>query len=263
MSFLRPSGEFLSNRETADFYDAELLLVAYETKPEIVKRLLPPPLEPAEQPIVFAFVANYPSTNFGVSYKEGALSLRSEFNGEVGQYYLAMPVTNDIALALGREVFGYPKKIAEIYFKHEKRNVEGWIERHGTRFFDVKAKLNGRLNAPDTMSLFMENIGNGKEIISVSYNYKHFQSPVIKDFDYHPRLIREEILLKPQELEYGSAEITLRSSESDPWGEVSVERTLGAVYLRGNNSMLKGNVIAELEPEKFKPYSFLKWDIEI
>jgi acetoacetate decarboxylase len=61
----------------------------------------------------------------------------------------------------------------------------------------------------------------------------------------------------------GSAEIILRSSDSDPWAEVKVERILGSVFLKGNNSMRKGSVVAEVEPAEFLPYSFLKWDIEI
>ena len=65
-----------ANRETADFYDAEMLVVFWETKPDIVARLLPPPLQPAAQPLVTAFVANYPSTNFDVTYRESALFLR-------------------------------------------------------------------------------------------------------------------------------------------------------------------------------------------
>jgi len=31
-----------------EFYDAEMLVVMWETKPEIIKRLLPPPLKPTK-----------------------------------------------------------------------------------------------------------------------------------------------------------------------------------------------------------------------
>ncbi|MFX0140790.1 MAG: acetoacetate decarboxylase family protein, partial [Candidatus Hodarchaeota archaeon] len=206
-----------------------------------------------------------PSTNFGVTYKEAALFLTCEFDGVEGAYCLAMPVTNDMALVAGREIFGYPKKIANIHLDREKKDIKGWIERHGTHFFEVKVKLNGRPNSSDFIQLIMERTGagTGKEFSSFFYNYKHFPSPDGNFFDYHPRLIREEIVFRPTELKFGNAEITLNSSDNDPWGEVEVERILGAVYIKGNNSMLKGSVVAELEPEKFVPYSFLKWDIKI
>ena len=111
----------------------------------------------------------------------------------------------------------------------------------------------------------MERTGGtiGTDIPIVSFNYKHFPSPDGEYFDYQPRLVKQETVLRPTELKLGNVEIRLKSSESDPWREVGVERLLGAAYLKGNNSMLKGSVVAELEPEKFVPYSFLKWDIEI
>jgi len=267
MSFIRKSGGFLSDREAADFYDAEMLAVYWETKPEIVEKLLPPPLKPIELPIVFAFVADYPKTNFGAVYKEAAVFLSCEYEDIEGGYCLAMPVTDDMALTAGREVFGYPKKLANIYYHKEKRNIEGWAERHGTRYFEVKAKLNARPNSPDFLDLVTERIGGeigvGSDITQVTYNYKHFPSPDGIYFDYKPRLIREEVIFRPSELKLGNAEISLESSESDPWGELVVEKILGALYLKGNNSMLKGYIAAEIESEDFVQYSFLKWDIEI
>ena len=112
------------DKETYDFYDAEMLTVFWETKPEIVRQLLPPPLQPGKSPLVVSFAARYPRTNFGVSYLETALFLRAQFNGEEGNYCLAMPVTNDMALILGRETFGYPKKIADIRFQRSGKTLE-------------------------------------------------------------------------------------------------------------------------------------------
>lgn len=267
MSFLRESGGFMSSRESADFYDAEMLVVYWETKPEIIEKLLPPPLKPVESPTVYAFVADYPKTNFGAVYKEAAVFLSCEYEDIEGGYCLAMPVTDDMALAAGREVFGYPKKMANIHYQKEKRNAEGWAERHGTRFFEVNAKLNGRPNSPEFLDLVTERTGGatggGIEITEVTYNYKHFPSPDGNYFDYNPRLIREEVVFRPTELKIGNAELSLKSSESDPWGELVVEKILGALYLKGNNSMLRGHIAAELDSEKFVPYSFLKWDIDI
>jgi acetoacetate decarboxylase len=265
MSFLRDTKGFFEKRETLDFYDAEMLAVYWETKPEIIEKLLPPPLKPLDTPTVYAFIADYPSTNFGVKYKEAALFISAEYEGIEGGYCLAMPVTDDMALGAGREIFGFPKKIATIHFNREKRIVEGWVERKETRFFELKAKLNGRPNSSEFIQLFTEKTGGtiGTDIPFISYNYKHFPSPEGEFFDFKPRLVKQETVLRPDELKLGSAELTLKSSKSDPWGEIEVIKVLGAVYLKGNNSMLKGSVVAELEPEAFMPYSYLKWDIEI
>jgi acetoacetate decarboxylase len=244
-------------RETYDFYNAEMLTVFYETKPEIVARLLPPPLKPAAMPLAFVFVANYPSTNFGVSYLESALFLRADFEGKEGNYCLSMPVTNDMALIGGREVFGYPKKIAQIYLKREGDRVHGWTERHGSRFLEVRVKLTGSFNMPEVQPFFTE----ASDPNVIMYNFKYFPSPDGEGFDYNPRLIREIVTVCPNSLAAGEAEIELAASPSDPWSEVEVVRVLGATYAISNNSMQKGNVVAEVDPVEFRPYAINKIDV--
>jgi hypothetical protein len=83
MGFVKTFEQMMASaRASADFYDAEMLAIFWETKPEIVARILPPPLKPAEFPLAMAFVADYPRTNFDVVYKESALFLRAVHNGD-------------------------------------------------------------------------------------------------------------------------------------------------------------------------------------
>ena len=259
MGFVKSSKEIANNfREKVEYYDAEVLTVFFETNPEIVERLLPPPLKPTESPLGFVFVANYPRTNLGVSYLESALFLQAEFNGEIGNYCLAMPVTDDMAMVGGREIFGFPQKIGNIYFNRNGKEVEGWTGRHGTRIMQIRAKLTGKFNVEEAQGLFMENLNSGAN--TVVYNFKYFPAPEREGFDYSPRLIREEIESERSSLETGEAELILRSSDRDPWGDVEIVRLIGAVYAVSNNTMLPGNVVAEVDPVEFAPYASLKWD---
>jgi acetoacetate decarboxylase len=242
------------------FYDAEVLMVYFETKPEIIQHLLPAPLQPAKTPVGAAFVANYPRTNFSRPYLESALFLLAEYRGEEGAYCLAMPVTDDMALIGGREVFGYPKKIASIHMKRDAAKVEGWTERHGTRFFEVRARLTGKFNEEVLQQMMMERMASPAGMDQVIYNFKYFPGPEATGFDYHPRLIREVVELRPKSLEMGEAELIFRPSDLDPWSEVEIVRVLGAVYTVGNNTMLPGSVVAEADPMSFAPYAFMKVD---
>jgi acetoacetate decarboxylase len=246
--------------ETFDFFNAEMLTVVWETKPEIVARLLPPPLKPAKRPLAAAFLANYPETNFSVAYQEGALFLMAEFNGEEGTYCLAMPVNNDMAMIGGREVFGYPKKMAIIELGREGTIMKGFIERHGVRFLEMSVNLDGTLNTVDAAEILLEAFGMDENPVRTVFNYKYFPSPEGLGFDYNPRLIREEVEFHHTVMEMGSAEITLRPSDHDPWAEVEIVRVLGALYTKGNNSMRKGATVAEVDQMDFAPYAFLKVD---
>jgi len=261
MGFIKSLEEMAAGYQpNAVFYDAEVLTVYFETKPEIIQRLLPAPLQPGKIPVGVAFVANYPKTNFGVTYLESALFLLAEYNGQEGGYCLAMPVTNDMALILGREVFGYPKKMADIYMKREGENVEGWTERHGTRFFEVKARLTGKFNDEAAQQMMMERMSSPASMDQVTYNFKYFPGPERTGFDYNPRLIQEVVQLRPKSMEIGEAELVFRHSDQDPWNEVEIVRVLGAVYTVGDNTMLPGSVVAEADQISFAPYAFMKVD---
>lgn len=252
-----------SHRESADFYDAEMLVVLWETKPDIVARLLPPPLKPAANPIALAFVANYPSTNFDVTYHESALFLRAEFEGEEGSYCLAMPVTSDIAMAGGRELFGFPKKIANIELNRKGDTFVGWTERRGIRFMEIRAKMTGKPNVEDAQAMILNaEMNQDGSSDAVAYNFKHFPAPEGLGFDYSPRLVKQVTIMRPKEVQIGEAEVLLQPSEYDPWAEVEVVRVLGAIRTVGDNSMKSGTVLAEVDPVEFAPYAFLKWDMK-
>jgi len=243
-----------------DFYDAEFVSMYWETKPEIVERLLPPPLKPAKYPVACAFIANYPRTNFGISYREGALFLFAEFDNITGMYCLAMPVDNDMALIAGREVFGYPKKMSNIHFEKKETKFEGWVERHGIKYFEAKVDLNNKPNAKDFLKIGMELGLNPGKPASTTYNFKYFKTPKYEGLDYNPRLIREEITMQSSEIALGEVEIKLNHSDDDPWDEVEIERILGCLYLKTNSQMQPGEIVAEVESEKFEPYSYMKID---
>jgi len=238
-----------------------MLTVIWETKPEIIERVLPPPLEPISRPIAFAFIVNYPSTNQGLPYHEGALIIRCQFNGELGNYYLSMPVTDDRAMIGGREIFGFPKKMANIKLERNDKKVYAYSERLGVKNIEIKAELTGKFNDPETPKIIKE-IGllPGRRKNTINYNFKYFPSPDKEGFDYDPWLVRQETGVSPKSLEMGEAEIQLRSTIHDPWAEIEIVKILGALYIKTDNTMYPGKKVAEVSSEDFLPYSYNKWD---
>lgn len=245
----------------AEFFGAKMLSVVWETKSDVVERLLPAPLEPMDRPLAMAFVADYPQTNFGRPYKEAALFLPARHQGVEGAYCLAMPVTDDMAMAGGREVFGFPKKMADIHFSVQGDQVEGWAERHAVRYFQVRASLTGQPNDPGFWSIFPETGPDDPPQERYAYNFKHFPSHQGQGFDHNPRLVRQTTLFRPEVIRIGRAEVEMNPSDFDPWAEVEVVKLLGAIYTQGHNTMLPGKIVAEVDPIQFAPHAFLKWDL--
>lgn len=235
----------LSHRK---FYDANMLGVLFETKPEIVQRLLPPPLEPTDQPGGMIFIAHYPKTNLGPGYFESALFLRCQYDGEAGSYCLSMPIDSEPRMHNGRNIYGFPKKIAEIHLEKEGQRVEGWVERAGVRFVEITAELTGTLpELPELGCMFLFKAMPRADL------QPGFDGPVF--------LVRQKTDIQMKALEIGTAEVVLRESEVDPWAEVEISNILAAFYLVSDNTMQPGKILAEVDPEAFLPYYYKMTDL--
>ena len=94
---------------------ATMLTFDYETDPKTAVELLPAVdglelTEPATAGVVFA---RYPQSTLG-PYDEFVLYLYANFRGKEMKYGAYLYVTTDAAMAAGREMAGFPKKIASI-----------------------------------------------------------------------------------------------------------------------------------------------------
>lgn len=233
---------------TRKFPGARMLGLMYETKPEIVKRLLPPPLEPAESAGGLMFIAEYPETNLGPGYREAALFLRCRGEGEAGSYCLSMPIMSEESrLYNGRDIFGFPKKLATIHLARRESEVEGWVERHGVRFVEIKVRLSGSL--PSLPPLGPTFLFKASPRIDLTPG---FDGPVL--------LCRQQTEVEMKSLELGTADLILRPSEDDPWAEVEVTKIVAAFYLVSDNTMLAGRVLREVDPIAYLPYYFKMTD---
>ena len=230
------------------FPGAEILGIMYETEPEIVARVLPPPLEPAMEPWALCFIAHYPVTNLGPGYNEGAIFVRCRFDGEVGNYCLSMPIDDEARMHNGRDIYGFPKKLAKIRLKRDGQRVEGSIERFGCRFVTLRANL---MNKMDQLPMK----------IGPNFLFKYSPSAELgRGFDGPVSLVRQKTEIEMESFEMGSGEVIFQESPHDPWSEIKVKNVLAAYYLVSTNTMLPGKIVGEADPAAFLPYSFLKTD---
>ena len=72
-----------------------------------------------------------------------------KYKDEPGMFCLLMPVSDEMAMVLGREASGYPKKIGNIMIHREGDLVTGSTTRRGTTFMEVEARLTGNGNVDD------------------------------------------------------------------------------------------------------------------
>lgn len=145
---------------------------------------------------------------------------------------MAVEDDNDITMAGGREVFGFPKKMANFHKNGAK--VQGWVERKDCRFIELSADLRTPLDDAEALQRFMLSTGTTDgEVHRLSYNVKHFITPDSSGFEFSPRLVRRESMIRPTALQVGKAAVNLTFSADDPWAAVELVKILGAIYTVG------------------------------
>lgn len=236
------------NLSIREFTGAQMLGIMYETEPEIIANVLPPPLQPAAEPWALCFIANYPMTNLGPGYREAALFVRCQYKGEIGNYCLSMPIDNEARMHNGRDIYGFPKKLAKIELKRDGNKLEGWVERSGYRFVTVKAEVVTKMDEPPIK-------------VGPSFLFKYSPAANLnREFDGPIYLISQRTEINSKSFEMGSGEITFQDSPYDPWGEIKVKGVIAAYYMVSNNRMQPGEIVGEADSSAFLPYSFLKTD---
>lgn len=97
------------------YQDSTILMYCYETDPKAAAALLPSQLNLTETPMVRMIFANYKFSSIGF-YNEVAQAISCVYKGKVYNYAVRLHVTSDRAMAAGREMAGFPKKIGHIEF---------------------------------------------------------------------------------------------------------------------------------------------------
>jgi len=146
--------------------------------------------------------------------------------------------------------------MANIHFERNKDKFTGWVERKGVRYVEINATILREATEKEVSELIWNEYKTTWDV----YNFKHFTNPKLSGFDYWPRLIKERVTFDRKTIELGEAEIKFQHSETDPWQEIEAVKILETIYTTGNNYMLKGKVVARVNPFKFAKYAFLKWD---
>lgn len=233
------------------FSNAKMMGVMFLTKQEISERLLPPPLAPPAMPGGMMFIAEYPETNLGPGYREAALFLNCMHGEELGTYCLSMPIDSEpLRMHNGRDIFGFPKKMASIGFEREGNVARGWIERNGERYVELRIELSGSLpEVPPSGPTFL---------------FKAMPRIDLKPgFDGPVYLARQKTDVQMKSFEIGTPELTVHPFPLDPWSEVEVVQTLTGFYMISDNTMNPGQIITEVDGEAFLPYYFKMTDVVV
>lgn len=109
------------------FVDREYMIITYRTDIEALRAVVPAPLKVTEAVVKYEFIRMPDSTGFG-DYTESGQVIPVSLNGKKGGYVHAMYLNDDSPIAGGREIWGFPKKLAEPRLRVEKDTLVGTLD---------------------------------------------------------------------------------------------------------------------------------------
>jgi acetoacetate decarboxylase len=214
------------------FYEREYLIITYRTDPVKLRELVPEPLQIDEPVVKFEFIRMPDSTGFG-DYTESGQVIPVTFKGRKGSYTHCMFLNAYPPIAGGRELWGFPKKLAQPTLKAEVDTLVG--ELHfgphriaiGTMGYkhrpaDLDAVL-ASLNAPNFLLKIIPHVDGSARICEL--------------VEYH----LEEINLHGAWL--GPAQLTLFSHALAPIAELPVLEIVSGIHIIADLTLGLGKVV--------------------
>jgi acetoacetate decarboxylase len=212
------SGTWLAPDETpygtppARYEGARITRMTFRTSPEVLRALVPPPLEPdGSGHMTVAFADFEVVGEIGGTYNEAYLSVPVKLGEQRGSYMPLLYLDNALAIIAGREVFGYNKVGAEVNIVEQGSAVRGTVIREGKTLIEMTVQLGDPIPPPPLVPA------------SPTYNLKLIPpaaqgaAPDVKQLT---ALVRTGLEIK--ELRPGMGTLTLASLPTEPLGSIPV-----------------------------------------
>lgn len=109
------------------FVNREFLVVTYRTDLDALRAVVPEPLQVTEPIVKYEFIRMPDSTGFG-DYTESGQVIPVSFEGQTGGYVHSMYLNDEAPIAGGRELWGFPKKLASPSLRVETDTLLGTLD---------------------------------------------------------------------------------------------------------------------------------------
>ena len=214
------------------YKNAETIGITYETDPDAALDLLPEGLVLSEPAMASLLFIRYPWSTLG-PYEETILGLPCLWKGEPRFYIVHIVVNSDIPQTAGREIWGYPKKMATITIETEGDILWGKMERPAGNLI-CSAGIR-----PETPVEELPTTGGGGLSLRVIPSPEEGAPPSLAELIEVPP--RNNVTLEswtgPGWAQYHT------QSDVDPWHKLPIKQVLAASYRKYHMELGFGKVI--------------------
>ncbi|MFI1399650.1 acetoacetate decarboxylase family protein [Streptomyces sp. NPDC020681] len=220
------------------------VVAVWESDPDAVAAVLPPPLKPTERPLVRANISKVELPGYPLG--AGSVAVAALHDGREGWYPLVMPMTHERALIGGREVFGEPKKLGEVTVERDGLVVRAALARHGIAFVEVRGAVDGPLPLPEPAE-------------KLDFYFKFLPAVDGQGFDADPVLVHCVRNERFRRLEKLAGDVVLRESVYDPVADLPVRRVV-ELTIGEKTTDQKGRVAERVSAQALLPYIHQRYD---
>lgn len=114
------------------FINREFFIITYETDPDVLRAIVPSILEIPKPVVKFEFIRMPDSTGFG-DYTESGQVVPVRYKGEDCGFTISMFLDCESPIAGGREIWGFPKKLAKPHLFVNEDTLIGTLDYSGIR----------------------------------------------------------------------------------------------------------------------------------
>jgi acetoacetate decarboxylase len=213
------------------FINREYFVITYETDMDKLKEVVPEPLEVTDPIVKLEFVKMPDSTGFG-DYTESGQVIPVLYNGKKGGYSHALYLDDESPIAAGREIWGFPKKLASPSLSVVQETLVGLL--HYEKCQIASATMGYKYNELDIQDVY-------KSLLMPNYLLK-----IIPHVDGSPRICElieyalENVTVKGAW--GGPAALHLVPHAMAPVADLPVRKVLSAVHIVTDLTLPYGKV---------------------
>lgn len=166
-------------------------------------------------------------------YSEGGIVIPCTYKNTNGACVAFEYVNTDDSLCAGREIWGYPKKLADVELKQEGEFLHGFVNRRGKQIIDISFKVDG--DAFDVPNF------------SPRLQVKRLPHVEKDGTDMNAVILNTLQNVKVKKKAYGTATLNMEASNADPLANLNIKEVIGAVYIEGAFTLTYGQVLEDLQ----------------
>ncbi len=224
---------------------SQAVTAVYETDPDIIAAILPPPLEPGPSPLVRITITKVEMPGYP-AFGAGWIGVQARHGDRVGEYPIFMPMTSEQATIGGIVTNGEPKKLAEVVVHREGNRVEAHIARMGFTLCEVIGSVT------ETRDNY--------ELEKTDFWFKVSPSPEAPgQLDQDPLLVYGEKTERTRVHEGIEGELVLKEAPLDPIADLVVRRMVDLNWTERASTQV-GRIIGPVPRANLVPYLHQRYD---